>query len=513
MAEARLVIQLHGAEPTGDNRGAYHHRVANSHLLFEGQARYRLRTLSLDAPAFPALAQAGALLVIHDLGAPELRPLILRRREAGLVTLFECADQVGAGTAPWLPPAHPRSSSLGWQSILATAALCDGLQVSTPYLAERLRPVNPRSAVFPNYVPVPDHLPPKPARFTFGWAGSRSHRDDLALIAPTLVAFCRRHPEVRCRVMGDPSTFQPLFPDLGPEQFQMVPHGSYEDYLRFLSALHVGIAPLAATPFNLGRTDLKFAEFTACGVASLLADHPVYRPHHPHTASYGDPGQLEEQLETLHREPGRRAGLVRAALDWLGRERSRERLVADRMAFYDGFPGQAGRCLPPETPASLTARMGEAWRRYGQGHPLEALALCRDLLAERPGHARARWLGTLCLEAAGRDEELLAWAGPGLADPLYEDLTAERACLAARRIRPAEASGHLQRIRSPLIRLRLQAAQVPDKPAFYGAILAEDPFDFFALGASIRLLARRDPAHPSLPALRARLRCLEGKGC
>ena len=54
---------------------------------------------------------------------------------------------------------------------------------------------------------------------------------------------------------------------------------NYAEFVPFAAslALDVGIAPLQDTPFNCCKSDLKFQEYAALGVAGVYADLPPYR--------------------------------------------------------------------------------------------------------------------------------------------------------------------------------------------------------------------------------------------
>lgn len=55
--------------------------------------------------------------------------------------------------------------------------------------------------------------------------------------------------------------------------------GSYPDFVRWLAgetAFDVGIAPLIDSPFNRAKSDIKFLDYSAIGLLSLVSDCPAY---------------------------------------------------------------------------------------------------------------------------------------------------------------------------------------------------------------------------------------------
>lgn len=504
------VEHLYGAEADGENVGQFHHRITSPTALFAGDATFRARALSLYDPAFPARARNCDLLVVHSLSRPEVEAAIRQRRALGRRTVYEIADDF-LGIGPWLPPDHVLRSPLVRQHILYLASLCDGLQVSSPGVAARFRTLHANCVVLDNYVPVPAEAPPKPGGFVFGWAGTRSHFEDLAAVAPAIVGFCRDHPEAVFAYMGDRAGFDALFAALPAAQRRFRPFGTYADYMAFLRTLHVGLAPLRPTPFNQGRTDVKFVEYTVCGAAAVLADVDVYRSHAAHACLFDTPAALRAALERLYADPSRRAGLAREALGWVQAHRSASALREQRNRFYLGLLGNA----PPLPPArsrrdgdALAARLAGAWEAHAAQRYEDSLACCRDLLQRYPGYRQAHWLLAKNLYALERYDELLACRPGREGGPLYAEMIAELAYKAARRVCPPRAHRYLRYLRSPVTRLRLDPAAGADRAAHFRAILRHQPYDYFALFGLVHLLRRSEPQSPELPALLERARLL-----
>jgi hypothetical protein len=516
----RLVV-VHPRDLAGENAGLYGLHVTSLVELLTPLG-WRVEPYSVLDPRFPAAALAADVTVLQMLAEPEAEAVILRRRDLGLPTVFEVTDNV-LGVGDWLPGTHPVRSPLARQSLLYHAHLADSTQMLVPALAELFAPVNPRQILLSPRTPFPDELPPKPDGFVFGWSGSRSHSASLAAAAPAVVELCRRHSGATFAYMGDRSVFDEHFGAIAPEQRQLHPFGEWEEQLRFVGGLHVGIAPMVPSPFNAARSDTRVGLYAGHGVAAVLQDAPPHRRHGGHARIYRTAAELLDVLEELCQDRGQVEALARAGRDWMERERSAAALGAERDSAYRELLARApggrpvaglaehpraelpDRPVPasPDRPVpgadELAARLHEAYRR----EPESALAACRDLVAEHPGYDQAHLLALSCLERLGRHEELLAYAGGVEPSPVYSDLFAEAAARAAARVRPAERARHVAAVRSPFRRARL--GEYGSAAEQSRAVLEHNPYDHFALASTIRRIERDHGDAPELTELYERL--------
>ncbi|HEV7879637.1 glycosyltransferase family protein [Bradyrhizobium sp.] len=491
MSERFTALVLHPHRMMGENQAVWYQTVDYPIRLFADDADWQIYALGANDPGAPEAALACDLLLIHMLATPELETLIALRQAQGRPIVYEISDNILA-LGGWLPSAHALRSPLVRQQILRYAAICDGLQTYSPGVAEAFGPVARRVSVVDYSLPdVPEHMPEKPEGFVFGWAGTTSHRADLLVLSPVVTEFCRRHTESTFAFMGDRQLLDECFAGIPPRQIDYRPFGPHPDYLQFVRGWHVGIAPAEDTPFNRGRSDGKFVEYAAVGAVPLLSDIPIYRPHADRAALFKHPGDLAAALERLHSDPDARNALARRAHQWVRTNRTGEAGRTARKQFYGSLVRPSAlptrnRIRPPAP--RLAAGLEDALEAFRHQDHERALRLCRELLRARPDFAQAVWLAAVSLEALGRDAELLEGIDGNLPTPVYADLHAELRYHAALRSRPAEAGGHLDRIRSPLRRLRLRARESHDKRQFYADVLRHSPYDFFALFALIRLL-------------------------
>lgn len=296
------------------------------------------------------LADHADVLVLHGVG-PELLPVAARRRAGGRVTTLDASDhhfdvQVwNPNVAGWLDrTVHDQF----WQ----LAAAVDAVQTSTEPLAELWRPAARRVAVFDNGLEdVPPLESPTGRPFTVGWAGSVTHLPDWFRTAPVLEKWVRDRPGSRLAVMTDARAEG--FVRLPPDRYAFRPAGTWDEYRAFLRELDAGVVPLTASPFNRGRTDLKFLEYAAHGVVAVCADVPPYRGAVAPGETgflYRDDPELVAHLDRLAADAALRDRVRRAAHAFAG-TRPAAAAAERRRDFYLGLLG--GRTPAPELPAEL----------------------------------------------------------------------------------------------------------------------------------------------------------------
>ena len=365
----------------------------------------------------PALFEAGLLLsadvlVIRDVADPDLLPVVAARRRLRRLTAYEInghlfATPPGDGVGGTPPDLVGRSLA----PMLARQADC--AQFATAALEARFSALSSRRAVFPSQ--LWDAPPPLPLRrldrVVIGWGGSSAHREDLRAALPALAGVLERHPEARVAIMSDPEV-RPVLDGLPNDRVSFSPRGPLEAYYRFLEGVDIGIAPLAPTPFNRCRSDIRFIEYAAHGVLAVCADLEPYRDVvRPGQTGYlfRDMTELETVLERALAEGEVRAAIPARAARYVASERLERRHAAARLGFYLAVAAEIGIDVrggahhafpPPELGDSLGAARSFPDARYvalGAGE-------VERLLAEGLRHKRAGEMGEArgCFVAAGR---------------------------------------------------------------------------------------------------------------
>lgn len=231
-------------------------------------------------------------------------------------------------------------------NLIYNIARADLVTVTTDRLADVVSVYNPNVAVIPNYIPQALlDLPPIPEpgdTITVGWAGTDTHIGDFDEVAPELVRFLRRNPQVHYHSIGRQPIRTPaglayrhfgVFPSLRgipADQLRTTPwRAQVQDYYQALD-FHVGIAPLRATRFNAAKSDIKFVEMAARRIPVVASNVGPYA----NTVVTGKTGILVDRshewtraLRALTSDPDMRAEIATNAYHY-ALERTIERNVS-----------------------------------------------------------------------------------------------------------------------------------------------------------------------------------------
>lgn len=187
-------------------------------------------------------------------------------------------------------------------------AACDAVSVSTGFLQDRTRLLNPHSHVLLNalsasYLALSDQVfEARKMRdtetVTLAYlSGSKSHDADFKVAEPGLLEILETYPNVRLVLVGAlsiSSAFDKF--TMRVERRAFVP---YDSYASIFEDIDINLIPLEIEqPFCHAKSELKFIEAGACGVVSVAS------PTEPHKAviAHGENGYLAEGaswVETL----------------------------------------------------------------------------------------------------------------------------------------------------------------------------------------------------------------------
>ncbi len=231
------------------------------------------------------------------------------------------------------------------------------VQTSTRPLAEVLRAQNPEIAVFPNGIsrlpPVRNHA--VPGRLTLFFAGI-NREDEWPAYLPALNAVAAlAGPRLQFRIVAD----RGLFEALQTPHKQFTPLCDYATYQDLLAQSEISFMPLADTPFNRCKSDLKFLEASAHRVTALAS--PVVYADTIEDGRTGlifrDPGELQQRLARLVANPEYGRGLADAARGRIAGHRMLAYQMDDRAAWYRALWARR-----EELNAALLARVPELAR-------------------------------------------------------------------------------------------------------------------------------------------------------
>ncbi|HSF76029.1 MAG TPA: glycosyltransferase, partial [Microcoleus sp.] len=194
---------------------------------------------------------------------------------------------------------------------------CHCVQTSTEPLAKILRSYNPNVAVFPNqlaYLPPPRIYPTEDTVTIFFGALNREKDWQPIMAALNRVLVAHKH-RIRVKVIHD----RKFFETLKIQQKEFEPFCSYERYQEIMYSCDIALLPLVSNPINETKSDLKFIECAARGVA-VLASPTVYE----HSIVEGETGfiyryekEFETKLNSLISDTSMRREIAANAYEWV----------------------------------------------------------------------------------------------------------------------------------------------------------------------------------------------------
>ena len=194
---------------------------------------------------------------------------------------------------------------------------CHCVQTSTEPLAKILRHYNPNVAVFPNqlaYLPPPRIYPTEDTVTIFFGALNREKDWQPIMAALNRVLGAHKH-RIRVKVIHDSRFFESL--EIQHKEFE--PFCSYERYQEIMYSCDIALLPLVSNPVNEMKSDLKFIECAARGVA-VLASPTVYE----HSIVEGETGliyrhekEFEIKLNSLISDTSIRREIAANAYEWV----------------------------------------------------------------------------------------------------------------------------------------------------------------------------------------------------
>lgn len=219
-----------------------------------------------------------------------------------------------------LDPSNPRFAQLTAvrDVITRVVATVDEVIVSTEPLRDFYRTFNDRITVLPNMLPAElfgggGVQPNRPGPLRIGWQGGFSHHADLQILKAVLPAIHDEFPDIRFIFFGNaPPLKIPNAEFVGPVSFAAFPATLAR--LR----LDIGLAPLADTPFNRHKTNLKWLEYAALRIPVVASDIvPYARSIESGVDGFlaATPGDWVRDLGRLIRDPGLRRSVGQRAHD------------------------------------------------------------------------------------------------------------------------------------------------------------------------------------------------------
>jgi glycosyltransferase involved in cell wall biosynthesis len=196
---------------------------------------------------------------------------IKRIRKHGRKILYDIDDYVfGTGAAKHHVHAKDFAKKKTQDAYKRAMSACDGIICSTPFLAEKYKEYGPtwvcRNGIDLQryqYTRMPHN------EFRFGWAGAPGvgHREAMEPWMDAIRMVLQEIPNSRFYSVGEPFALD-LKPEFG-NRAVAIPWVLLEVFPMTLLNFDVGLAPALDTDFWRGKSDLRWLEYSAMGVATV----------------------------------------------------------------------------------------------------------------------------------------------------------------------------------------------------------------------------------------------------
>jgi len=215
-----------------------------------------------------------------------------------------------------------------------TIKLADTVTVTTEPLAKHYRQFHDNVIVLPNYMDfnwwgMPRKVEKNTDEIRIGWAGSKSHHEDLLLLVPVMKKILKKYPQTKfiyCGYGGMSSSQGSTSVGWGEDIFYELPRNRREfhigvplDYWSSKSktlALDIALAPLLDDEFNSGKSNIKWQEYSSDLVPGVYSDTVVYNETVKHSKT-GFLAKTEEDwiraIEYLIKNPEKRMEIAKNA--------------------------------------------------------------------------------------------------------------------------------------------------------------------------------------------------------
>lgn len=173
----------------------------------------------------------------------------------------------------------------------------------------------------------PVTIKPSGAVVRFLYMGTSTHDGDFSLVYPAFEKLAQRFPDRFTLTFVGAVRQPPRQPWIN----QMVPppdQGSYPMFARWLmshSAFDVGIAPLEEGQFNRAKSDIKFLDYSAAGLLSLVSEAAPYDEALCRDLAIGCENNAQSWFQAMARiirAPEKNLAMRERAMDYLWSERN-----------------------------------------------------------------------------------------------------------------------------------------------------------------------------------------------
>ncbi len=224
--------------------------------------------------------------------------------------------------------AQKRANSLDWVRF----KMCHAVQTSTQPLAEAFKEHNTEVGLFENQLYAMPEPVVKDANNIRVFFGALNRKDAWEPLIESYNRVLMANPKLKPVVLHD----KEFYDALETENKEFRPAREYDQYLRILHSCDICLQPLDDTKFNRHKSDIKFVEAGAGGLA-VIASPVVYNNTilHEQTGLIAEtPDEWENAFTRLARDAVLRKYLGENAKNYVLRERMLVQHAHKRLDWY-----------------------------------------------------------------------------------------------------------------------------------------------------------------------------------
>src|SRR5579875_3538136 len=308
-----------------------------------------------DVPSqLSAILDHDLIVLVRRIRDDALTTLIGLARRKRLPIVYDIDDYI---FDPWVMPyVEAFQDPLGRAKVLglmddlgACLDRCDYFTGSTSYLAEKAAALGKKSFVIHNGLNSTQLILSQSAREQRGgrqhdpwtrigyFSGTRTHQADFRVVYPALMRLLHEERHVRLVIVGHLDVG--AFPGLAPfrDQIDLFPTCHWKELPAVIAGVDINLIPLELTPFNEGKSNLKYYEAGLVEVPSVASPTRIFCE----SITHGHNGLLartpEEWYDALHEliaRPDWRRQMGRNALEHVLQNYTPEAIGTEAAAVY-----------------------------------------------------------------------------------------------------------------------------------------------------------------------------------
>lgn len=264
------------------------------------------------------------IIVLQQPKGAKWAKLIDVLRERGKTVLFEIDDYLHGIPQEKEHQAREYYTKTKLSEIEWAMRHCDGLIVSTQFIADQYWHFNKRVFICRNGIDLKRYDLKKPKRksVNIGWAGAAGHKEAIWPWLMQIGAVMRLREKVCFVSVGDPTYAQGFAQAFGPQRAIGVPWAQVEQYPGAMTMFDMAIAPAGQSPWWRGKSDLRWLEASALGIP-IIADPVNYPDIEPGVTGFHAYSQQEaaEHMLRLTDDATERAIVGRQAREYVREHR------------------------------------------------------------------------------------------------------------------------------------------------------------------------------------------------